>query len=506
MTTVIIPTVGTGSRMNPFTTDLNKALLPYKNKPILAHIIDQFPKDSKFIIPVGHLSEQIRDFCHLAYADRDIIIVPILDWLSNASGTSTTLKKCAFINEPFWYVPCDTYFNEPVSATEDCYFIKHVDPSLSTLYTMFDLDQDRRIKETRFKEQLGSNWWAAFTGLMYIADFESFFWRLEHSLSSEFVYSIIKGSKTTELKSWMDFGNPESYKEALANTQKFDFTKKNEMTYICNNRVVKWWLDETIAEKKIDRIAPASGVYPDNCTRSGNWIGYDLFKGTTMYEHNDPGSFTLLLEWLDKTIWQPVFTNIENDCMGFYREKTLARIEAFKEKYPDRPKATKVDGVPINESLIEQIDWNFLAKKSAAGMMHGDLQFDNIIVNSGMEFKLIDWRHEFGDLVYFGDIYYDLAKLYGGFLVDYSKIKNGELGITRCENEVTLKIPQISNKTIYINELLSFARDKGYNMKKIELLVPIIYLNMAPLHTAPFDQALWYLGLKLLHEALLQPE
>ena len=70
--TVIIPTAGTGSRMGNYTKNLNKALLPYKNKPVLSHIIDSFPKDTKFIIPVGYLSDQIKDFCKIAYADRNI--------------------------------------------------------------------------------------------------------------------------------------------------------------------------------------------------------------------------------------------------------------------------------------------------------------------------------------------------------------------------------------------------------------------------------------------------
>ena len=59
--TVIIPTAGTGSRMGNFTKDLNKALLPYKNKPILSHIIDQFPIDTKFIIPTKNGFHLITD-------------------------------------------------------------------------------------------------------------------------------------------------------------------------------------------------------------------------------------------------------------------------------------------------------------------------------------------------------------------------------------------------------------------------------------------------------------
>ena len=159
--TVIIPTAGTGSRMNDYTKNLNKALLPYKNKPVLSHIIDSFPIDSKFIIPVGYLADQIKDFCSIAYADRDIEFVQIDDYLSSKSGTSYTLRHCKNkVNGPFWYVPCDTYFNEPVVAKvngSNCYFVKKVSEKDTYLYTMFEVDTNRNITEIIFKKHTSTN-------------------------------------------------------------------------------------------------------------------------------------------------------------------------------------------------------------------------------------------------------------------------------------------------------------------------------------------------------------
>ena len=101
--TVIIPTAGTGSRMGNYTKNLNKALLPYKDRPVLGHIIDNFPRDTKFIIPVGHLKEQIIDFCKVAYSDRDIEFLHIDDWSSAKSGTGYTLLQCRdLIKQPFF--------------------------------------------------------------------------------------------------------------------------------------------------------------------------------------------------------------------------------------------------------------------------------------------------------------------------------------------------------------------------------------------------------------------
>ena len=45
------------------------------------------------------------------------------------------------------------------------------------------------------------------------------------------------------------------------------------------------------------------------------------------------------------------------------------------------------------------------------------------IYNQRKSFSLIDWRSDFAGKLKYGDKYYDLAKLYGGLLMDYSKIK-----------------------------------------------------------------------------------
>jgi len=514
MTTVIIPTVGIGSRMNPFTTDLNKALLPYKNKPILAHIIDQFPIDSRFIIPIGHLSQQIVDFCELAYADRDIEFVKIEDWTSSQSGTGTTLKQCAnLISGPFWYVPCDTYFNQTFTELhEDCYFVHQlIDDEESRLYTMFDIDADSKIKDISFKQQTNHEWYA-FTGLMHIENHATFFDNLHSSNSNEFIAAITLGSKVRYLPTWLDFGNPEAYKDALANSQQFDFSKKNEITYICNDRVVKWWLDKETAEKKFKKTGVMHFnrvIWPDNCEYQNNWFAYDYFPGKTLYDHNDPNIFPGLLDWLDKWLWQEnpnIETLFKVDCMNFYMTKTLNRVKLFKEKYPSLPKIRMVDGFPIDEADIERINWSALINNPRPGLFHGDLQFDNIIISDNKEIKLIDWRPDFGENECFGDIYYDLAKLSGGFIINYAMVKQGKIGLKIDGESVSLDIPHIPNMSVYQNELYTYMQGKKYNINKIKLLVPIIFLNMAPLHTAPFDQALWYLGLKLLHEALLQPE
>ena len=65
---VVIPTAGIGSRLFSLTKNLNKSLVSLNNKPIICHIIEKFPKDCKFIIPIGYKGKLVKDFlkisCH----------------------------------------------------------------------------------------------------------------------------------------------------------------------------------------------------------------------------------------------------------------------------------------------------------------------------------------------------------------------------------------------------------------------------------------------------------
>ena len=70
-----------------------------------------------------------------------------------------------------------------------------------------------------------------------------------------------------------------------------------------------------------------------------------------------------------------------------------------------------------------KIDKDYIS--SAEGyQFHGDCVLENIIHKDG-NYTLIDWRQDFGGITQYGDIYYDLAKMYGGMILSYQLIKEG---------------------------------------------------------------------------------
>lgn len=500
---VIIPTVGLGSRMGKLTEFLNKSLLPYKNKPVLAHIIDQFPNDTKFIIPVGYKDQQVIDFCNLAYPNKNIKFVYISNFTESFTGPGYTIKQCLDqIDSSFYYIPCDSYYEqELVSWDTDTYFVKKVQDQLNYHYTTFLLENDRII-DIQFKKHTDQHYFA-FTGVMYIKDVVDFKKRLADCISPEIIYTIKTNSKVVPLDSWIDFGNLESYYQACKIDHKFDFSKPDEVTYFCNNKILKIWKDSDIARKKFQKTLNNLEIYPNNVKHSNEWLCYDYYDGTTLYTKHDSEIFNRFLKWLENDVWNRSNKNIDESCKVFYKDKTLSRIQKYLNSKNDTKVINYINGVSVKPYTyyLENINWDMLINDNIPSNIHGDLQFDNVIVSDKNTFKIIDWRHEFGNNVEVGDLYYDLAKLCGGLMIDYSQIKNNQFGIQYDNDRVYLKIPTIDNDE-YVNLLFNHIRNKNYNEMKVKLLVPIIFWNMAPLHTKPFDDFLWYYGIYLFNKLL----
>ena len=133
---------------------------------------------------------------------------------------------------------------------------------------------------------------------------------------------------------------------------------------------------------------------------------------------------------------------------------------------------------------------------------HGDLQFDNVLFQGNGEFKILDWRQDFAGLVEYGDVYYDLSKLYGGMNLSYQSIKNNKFSFEMTNNEVFYGYDINSNLMEAKDVFEKFILDNGFDLKKIKVLTGIIYLNMSPLHHDPFDHFLFFLGKTMIHKSL----
>ena len=112
---VVIPTAGIGSRLEKLTKYLNKSLVSLANRPILSHLIDQFPKTCDFVIALGYKGDLVKDFLELSYPNRTFQFVNVKPYEGKGSGLGYTLLCCKkYLQEPFVFISCDTLVKEPI--------------------------------------------------------------------------------------------------------------------------------------------------------------------------------------------------------------------------------------------------------------------------------------------------------------------------------------------------------------------------------------------------------
>jgi hypothetical protein len=78
----------------------------------------------------------------------------------------------------------------------------------------------------------------------------------------------------------------------------------------------------------------------------------------------------------------------------------------------------------------------------------------------------------------------------GGLHLSYKDIKHERYSYTERNDYATIEVPSVKDVQVYEDILQRWVVKQGLDWKKVKTLVPIIYLNMSPLHEAPFDKFL----------------
>jgi hypothetical protein len=117
-------------------------------------------------------------------------------------------------------------------------------------------------------------------------------------------------------------------------------------------------------------------------------------------------------------------------------------------------------------------------------VIHGDLCLSNILYDpKNRIIKVIDPRGSFGSQGIAGDAHYDLSKLSHSFRGRYESIVNDEFTILCEERNIQFEIDGSSRQ----NDISQIFSDKlnAYSpssLQHIDLIEPLLYLSMVPLH------------------------
>lgn len=193
------------------------------------------------------------------------------------------------------------------------------------------------------------------------------------------------------------------------------------------------------------------------------------------------------------------------DCENNYITKTFDRLATVQELVP----FAKDEFVIINGKKCTNI---FAIKDKISNdvramypkefhLIHGDCTFHNMMIETeGVRPILIDPRGYFGKTKFYGDVYYDWAKLYYSVVGDYDQFNRKNFSLEIREKDVELEI--VSNNWKDLEE--DFFELTGADKKKIKLLHAIIWLSLTTYAWEDYDAicGAFYKGLLELQEYL----
>jgi hypothetical protein len=298
------------------------------------------------------------------------------------------------------------------------------------------------------------------------------------------------------LDNWYDTGNKESYAN-LQNvfTSSYDIlVKPNESLCFLNNIVIKFINEIDINKKRFERGKILGNLAPKILNHSDNFIVMEKIEGTVLSKYYKHGEIYRLLTWAKQNLWINEKKNeiYKQECYNFYIKKTNDRINQIKILDTEINIINGINTGSIKSLMKKLGSFNQLFTDTFYNF-HGDFILDNIIKTSD-SYKLIDWRHEFGSQISHGDIYYDFAKLRHNIIFNHENILNNlyEIKHVNTAIEVDLKCNYFFMQQL--SDFDGFILENNYDLKKIKIIMAIIWLNMSPLYENYLSEFLFYFG------------
>jgi len=507
---VLILAAGIGSRLKDLTKNINKAMLPIDNKAIISYIIDKFPKDYEFVVALGYKGDSLKEYCKIAYPDYKFTFVNIDNYDGENSGPGYSALQCKEqLQRPFYFVVADCIIDSPLPHLDGNWL--GVQPTVyPEKYSTIKADNEGNILNFTNKNAEGYD--NAFIGLASIWDFNIFWNELENNIKNGEIVSAFENPskypsfKTKQLK-WLDTGNLDDLnrtKEYFNDSPLSLYKVTDEITYK-KYKFIKFNPDTEFIKNKSERAKILNHLVPSGFSNTNYFISYKWEPGATLYEYNSFNLYTSFLSFFENIL------KTSNQYKGnkelfdaFYITKTEQRKQKFLDRFGLKylNEEYTINGIKYNslENVLSTLNLETLYSNPLYDLFHGDLQFDNIIYDQEInKYTYIDWRESFGGDTKGGDVYYDLAKLYGGCIIPYNLMKDeNSIKLYEGSSVISYSYNVPANLTKFKEEYEKWIINQGFDLNKIKLITAIIFLNMSPLHDEKFGKMLWFKSIEIL--------
>jgi hypothetical protein len=504
-TTFVVLAAGRGSRLGRLGDELPKCLLPLDGRAVLSRQLDLAPPDAKLVIVTGYRADQVEEYVRLAHPRRGMTIVREEEW-GRGPGASLLVAR-DIVEGDLLFTACDTLWEYDSGLFEEGETwlalapIPAGTPAARWCRGVVDEGHDYVIQlDDKTPDVVPNSYASTALGRVAADDLPRFWAGLadaddvagEVQLSSGLEALLTAGLPVkARFIRWLDVGDEQAYRSALAATTGYDPLKPDQLTYVLpfEERVVKWHVDPLKVAWRVERAkligdAVSGPIDPVGTTMAA----FHYVPGRTVYAEPWGGVVPALLDWWADRFWstrrdewsRP--TGWRERTTRFYRDKTFSRVMALDPALRS-----------IALDAVTRVDWDELVEDCVVGTFHGDLTFANVITrldydDATRRFYGIDWREDFAGETAWGDLRYDLGKLLGGTVFHWENARHGDF--RRWD------AGPIHRTTIERAVVDRF----GLDVDDVRRIAALTLLNSATLHAAPMDEILVARGCRLLEE------
>lgn len=488
------------------------------NRPVISHVIEQFPIDVSFVIALGYRGHLVREFLELAYPTREFVFVEVSPFEGPGSGLGFSLL-CSrpYLDKPFVFCSCDTITLTPVPLPDHNWMgYSHVE-NLSQFRT---LQVERNQTTAIYEKGVEAPNIKAYIGLAGIHDYDRFWNTMSDGGQTAIatgeafgMTALIGNGMRAYPFQWFDTGNLESLNQTREALKQKDgpniLDKPNEAIWFVNGSVIKFSTDIEFIKHRVQRGKILESYCPAIQNFTEHMYQYREVSGNVLSDIVTLPLFERLLDHCER-FWKRAPLDAEQthifrkNCLSFYRDKTLERIKLFYRTFDKQDGNEPINGKqnPTLHTLLDKIDWDWLSN-GLPGRFHGDLHFENILYSPREDrFTFLDWRQDFNGDLEVGDIYYDLAKLYHGLIISHELIGRNLFQVNWRSDDIRY---DFLRKQIHVEceqMFLGYLASHGYSVKRTTLLTALIFLNIAGLHHFPYSLLLYCLGKHMLHNVI----
>lgn len=499
---VIVQAGGKGTRLEQYSWNKPKCLVPVDGKPLIYHTFDAFP-GARFLIISDYKKDIVTRFLEVFRPEVDFEIVQVEGTSGNVAGIPEAVSKIP-PDEPVTVVWCDLKFEEPpaIAATDSV-----VVGTTQSFTCRWSVQPDGRMVEKRSDT----------TGIIGLFAFPRAAMLREMPRAGEFVDWLSRSglpTSTAEFNAVKEIGTVDALLDQWSAAGHARFFNSVE---IGPDRVVKRAkLPEfqSLLEGEAAWYRHASELGFASMPRliSEDPLTISRIQGRHPFEFAESmrgreAALHRIMERLAGLHALESGPTSDAVCQEVYAEKTLARLANIRRLLPEleEVESFRVNGTPVRNILHpSHEDWFRDTVRAVMpnrfNFIHGDPTFSNMLLDGAGEPWFIDPRGKFGSSWFLGDANYDWAKLYYSVAGEYDNFNRRQFVLEMQERNITIQIRPGG----WAHLKGAFKEFRPNDIRKIRGIHGLIWLSLSGYVSDDYDSILasFFMGLLTLEEAL----